>query len=220
MLELQSGQFIKEKTCSFFNSFIHRNGENFFGSEPQKTPFRHLEKISEHNPLVDIPNRAFYNLSTSFRGRGGGKMPKLNPEEKATDKTEAGVPRNIARIGSSLHLKGELSGEEDLFIEGKVKGKIELLNSNLLIGRSAKVEADIQVKNITIEGSVQGNVYALEKVFISEEGQMIGDIIAPRISIMDGAQFKGSIKMGEKDAVLPRKEKDVIEKENFLKDTD
>lgn len=147
-------------------------------------------------------------------------MPKHDPEEKAAVKTEIGVPRNIARIGSSLHLKGELSGEEDLFIEGKFKGKIELLNSNLLIGHSAKVEADIQVKNITIEGSVQGNVYALEKVFISEEGQMMGDIIASRISIMDGARFKGSIKMAEKDAILPRKEKDVIEKENFLKNTD
>ena len=110
---------------------------------------------------------------------------------------EKSLPRNIARFGSSLFLKGELSGEEDFVIEGKFQGKINLENHNILVEHGGKVEADIHVKNITIDGSVKGNIHASGKVFISKDGQMKGDINAPIISIMDGAQFKGGIRMNQ-----------------------
>ncbi|MBN1271202.1 MAG: polymer-forming cytoskeletal protein [Candidatus Aminicenantes bacterium] len=113
-----------------------------------------------------------------------------------------------SRLGSSLRVKGEISGSEDLFIDGRVNGKIKLLDNNLTIRESGKVTADIHVKNIIVSGSVEGNIYASDKVCITERGRMKGDIISPRISIMEGSQFMGSIKMGketEKPAPLKAK---------------
>lgn len=94
-----------------------------------------------------------------------------------------------------IYLNGEISGEDDLIIEGRVQGKINLKQNNLTIEQSAVVEAEIHVRNITIRGKVEGNLYASGKVTIEREGQLLGDISASRISIMEGAQFKGSVKM-------------------------
>lgn len=173
---------------------------------------------------VDINHRAIYNQNLIFRGKLGGIMPKY--EAKHKDKknvADEGTSHNIASLGSSLFLKGELSGHEDLVIEGEFQGKIDIKDSNLSVGRKGKVKAEIRAKNVTISGSVQGNIYASGKVFISEEAQMKGDISAARISIMDGAQFKGTIKMEkginnisppkEKTDTLPSKEEDKPENE-------
>lgn len=126
-------------------------------------------------------------------------MQEIGKKEKNRNSGE-GFEAKGARLGPSLFLKGEISGEEDLVIEGQVQGKIDLRNHNLIIEKEAKVEAEIRARNITIKGEVSGNIYASERVFISTEGQMKGDICASRISIMDGAHFKGSIKMGEEKA--------------------
>jgi len=128
------------------------------------------------------------------------KAKKGKQENKSTQK--------YSSLGASLFLKGELKGEEDLVIEGKFQGKIDLRDHNLIVEQGGKIKADIQVKNVTINGEVSGNIYASGKVFISKEGQMKGDILAPRISIADGAQFKGSVKM-EKDIeiISPPQEK-------------
>ena len=98
-------------------------------------------------------------------------------------------------LGHANSFDGDLKGNEDLVIEGKFHGKIEIKNNALVVEKNAEVDAEIQVRNITIKGKVKGNIYASGKVFIEKEGQMIGDISAARISIMEGAQFKGSMKM-------------------------
>jgi len=117
-------------------------------------------------------------------------------------------PLKTSRFGPSLFLKGELSGNEDLIIDGHFQGKIDLKNHSLIIGTEGKVEADIQAKNIIINGNVKGNIFASGKVFISEEAQMDGNISASVISIMDGAQFKGSVKMEKGDEIIsPPEEK-------------
>jgi cytoskeletal protein CcmA (bactofilin family) len=116
-------------------------------------------------------------------------------ETEHDNSPEEVIPSNIARFGPSLFLKGELSGEEDLVIDGRFQGKIHLENHNVLVREEANVKADIHVNSITIKGSVKGNIFASGKVFISEEGQLHGDINAPTISIMDGARFKGSVIM-------------------------
>lgn len=123
-------------------------------------------------------------------------MSKHKPKGTEHDNSpEEIIPSNLARFGPSLFLKGELSGEEDLVIDGKFQGKINLVNHNVLVREGGNVKADIHVNSITIKGSVKGNIYASGKVFISEEGQLQGDINAPTISIMDGARFKGSVIM-------------------------
>ena len=99
-------------------------------------------------------------------------MAILRPEEKnKKNSPEEIIPRNIARLGPSLFLKGELSGEEDVIIEGQYKGKIDLTNHNILVGNGARVKGDIRVKNITIKGSVEGNIEASGKIFILKDGQ-------------------------------------------------
>ena len=125
-----------------------------------------------------------------------GEMPLLKPEGKnKKNSVDEIIPRGMARLGPSLFMKGEISGEEDVVIEGQYKGKIFLENNNILVGLGAKIKGDIRVKNITINGTVEGNINASGKILISEEGQMKGDLKAPKISIMDGARFKGSVRI-------------------------
>jgi cytoskeletal protein CcmA (bactofilin family) len=169
--------------------------------------------LAEKNDEVDIRSGAIYNLR--ILSGEGGKMTRFYPADKDTDSRQEGaIPRNIARLGPLLSLKGELSGEEDIMIEGHIQGKVNLQNNNLLVGKRGNIEADIHVKSITIEGSVTGNIYASGKVFISKEGRMKGDITASVISIMDGAQFKGTVKMGEvlQTTSSPEKEPELFSK--------
>ena len=100
-----------------------------------------------------------------------------------------------ANIGQSLFIKGEVTGSEDLTVEGRVEGKIDLKDHNLTIGPNGRVHAEIHAKNITIIGEVTGNVVADEKVDLTDSGRLVGDIRAPRIAVSDGAQFKGSVDM-------------------------
>src|SRR5688572_24010250 len=115
----------------------------------------------------------------------------------------------VINIGRSVFIKGELTGDEDLTIEGRVEGKIELKDHNLVIGPNGKINAEINAKNVTIIGSVVGNINASDILEIKTSGSVMGDIKAPRISIADGAHFKGSVDMQrstEKKADLPRVE--------------
>lgn len=122
----------------------------------------------------------------------------LNSETKNKDLhaySDNTLHKKPAILGSTIDIKAELTANEDLVIEGKFQGKIDIKNNDLTIGANADVDARIQARNITIRGCVKGNVHASGKVFIEKDGQMIGDIAAARISIMEGAQFKGSMKM-------------------------
>jgi cytoskeletal protein CcmA (bactofilin family) len=98
-------------------------------------------------------------------------------------------------IGKSIVIKGEVSGSEDLTIEGQVEGKIELRDHILSVGSSGRVQAHIVAKSIVVHGEVTGNLTAAEKVEIREHGAVEGDIVAPRVAIADGAKFRGSIDM-------------------------
>ena len=98
-------------------------------------------------------------------------------------------------IGPSITIKGEVSGEEDLLIEGKVEGNINLNGNQVAVGASGKVSADIQAKTAKIDGEVTGDITANEKVVISKSGNVRGNIVAPRVTLEDGAIFKGSIDM-------------------------
>jgi cytoskeletal protein CcmA (bactofilin family) len=122
-------------------------------------------------------------------------MLKQDPKKKEQDISEIQTYPGASNIGRSLTLEGEITGSEDLTVEGHVQGTITLENNSLLVASSGRIKADIRVKNIKIEGQVDGQIHATGKVFISEQGRISGDITARRISIQDGAQFKGSVKM-------------------------
>jgi cytoskeletal protein CcmA (bactofilin family) len=98
-----------------------------------------------------------------------------------------------ATIGKSLIIKGELSGSESLFIDGKVEGTINLPGNRVTVGRNGQVAANILAREVVVLGKVRGNCQASDRVDIRSEGSLTGDVIAARISIEDGAFFKGGI---------------------------
>ena len=98
-------------------------------------------------------------------------------------------------IGPSIIIKGEVSGGEDLHIQGRVEGTINLTGNQVSVGESGQVCADIQAKHVKIDGEVTGDVSASENVVISKSGNVRGNIVAPRVTLEDGANFKGSIDM-------------------------
>ena len=98
-----------------------------------------------------------------------------------------------ATIGKGLFIKGEITGSESLFVDGKVEGSINLGGNRVTIGRNGQVAASITAREIVILGKVRGNIAASDRVDIRAEGALTGDVIAARISIEDGAFFKGGI---------------------------
>jgi cytoskeletal protein CcmA (bactofilin family) len=101
-------------------------------------------------------------------------------------------------IGKSVVIKGELNGSEDLTIEGRVEGKIELKDHVLTIGANGKIEAQVFAKALIVLGEVKGNIAASEKVEIRDGGSVEGDIVSPRVAIAEGAHFRGSVDMQRK----------------------
>lgn len=106
--------------------------------------------------------------------------------------------RDRVQIGRSVILKGELTGSEDLAIEGQIDGKIELREHVLTIGPNGKIRAQITAKSVVVLGEVVGNILATEKVDIRDNGSVDGDITAPRVAIAEGAQFRGKVDMQRK----------------------
>ena len=111
----------------------------------------------------------------------------------ATGTPTAASTGEQATIGKSLIIKGELSGSESLFIDGKVEGTINLPGNRVTVGRNGQVAANILAREIVVLGKVRGNCQASDRVDIRSEGSLTGDVIAARISIEDGAFFKGGI---------------------------
>jgi cytoskeletal protein CcmA (bactofilin family) len=115
----------------------------------------------------------------------------------------ATADRSTARLGPSLHVKGEISGNEDLVIDGSVEGLVQLDERKLTVGATAKVTADIIAREVVVYGTVKGNLRAKDRIEIKKDGSVNGDLTTARIMIEDGAYFKGSIeidKSGEKDS--------------------
>jgi cytoskeletal protein CcmA (bactofilin family) len=122
-------------------------------------------------------------------------------EDKPAMSTDAMRPlggtadRAAARLGSSLHVKGEISGNEDLLIDGSVEGLVQLDERKLTVGATAKVTADIIAREVVVYGNVKGNLRAKDRIEIKKDGSVVGDLTTARIMIEDGAYFKGSIEI-------------------------
>lgn len=119
----------------------------------------------------------------------------------------AGTPASSGRaavIGPGIYINGTISGDENLIIEGKVDGKIQLGEHQVDIGQSGCVNADITAKVIKIAGEVRGDLNGKEKVIILRSGNVHGNIVAPRMTLEDGAIFKGSIDMDPSEPEKPK----------------
>ena len=124
--------------------------------------------------------------------------PAPAPEPVRSSDSLRGMEKGPVNIGKSVVIKGELTGSEDLTIEGHVEGKIELKDHVLTIGPNGKIKAQVYAKSVIVLGEVNGNVTATEKVDIRDGGSVDGDIVSPRVAIAEGAHFRGTVDMQRK----------------------
>jgi cytoskeletal protein CcmA (bactofilin family) len=113
----------------------------------------------------------------------------------STARPNGPVARDMATLGASLTIKGQITGEEDLQIEGKIEGPISLNGHRLTVGRSARLQSEVNAREVVVYGHASGNLHARERVEIKKDGEVIGDITTSRVSIEDGAYFKGHIEI-------------------------
>ena len=119
-------------------------------------------------------------------------VPTIPPEKKMEPVMDTSRSA-VAHIGKSVVIKGELSGSEDLYVDGQVEGIIELREHNLTVGPNGRVQANVNAKEVIVNGTMKGNVRAIDRIEIRKSGSVVGDLIAARVMIEDGAFFKGSI---------------------------
>jgi cytoskeletal protein CcmA (bactofilin family) len=127
-------------------------------------------------------------------------------QPRAVETPRVNTRAELAHIGKSVIIKGELSGSEDLYLDGEVEGNIDLRNYNLVIGPNGIVRAHVHAKDVVIHGKVDGNVTGVDRVELKKSAVLNGDINTQRIVIEDGAFFKGSIdiRKGEPKAEAAR----------------
>ncbi len=100
-------------------------------------------------------------------------------------------------IGKAITIRGELSGKEDVYLDGLVEGTISLPESQLTVGQTARVQADVAVRDVVIHGTVEGNIRATGRIELRESGVVRGDIVAGRLSIEENASIKGRVELAE-----------------------
>jgi cytoskeletal protein CcmA (bactofilin family) len=131
------------------------------------------------------------------------------PREKPPESLRVGpetfrAAEPVAHIGKSITIRGDLFGEEDLILDGRIEGRVELLNHHLTIGaNSEQIQAELVAKEVTIHGRVAGNVTAKVRVQITESGCLDGNVVAPRLSVREGGQLNGTVTMKDSASVAP-----------------
>lgn len=138
-------------------------------------------------------------ISMFEKNRNSQDKPQAASEPAGTAPSKAEQPRAgggssaQATIGATVRVKGDVTGEEDLTVEGQIEGTVVLDSHELVIGQSGKVNADLTAKVIRIDGEVQGDIVGKEKVIVSSSSQIKGNIYTPKMTLEEGARFKGSI---------------------------
>jgi cytoskeletal protein CcmA (bactofilin family) len=125
----------------------------------------------------------------------GSSSPVVPISSPSTSRLGGTNVRSSARLGATIEIKGQINGDEDLQIDGKVHGPISLRGHQLIVGSSAQLNSEIHAGEVIVSGKVVGNVHARGRVDIKADGSLIGDITTARISIEDGAHFKGRIEI-------------------------
>ena len=125
------------------------------------------------------------------------ETPKTPPvrSEKPEQPRPVRSGSGSSTIGQSLRISGEISGTEDLIVQGAIDGEIKLPENTVTIGEDGHVKARVEARIIIVEGTVEGDLYGGEQVEILRQGNLNGNIVSPRVGLEDGAQFKGNIDM-------------------------
>ena len=141
-----------------------------------------LTKQTQHEPAGSSPAQWSKSPAGPFNATAS-----VSPNSPAT--------RSVARLGATLTIEGKITSEEDLQIDGKVQGPISLPGRRLTVGRTAELNSEVAAAEVLVYGKVMGNLRVRDRVEIKKDGSVFGDIITVRISIEDGADFKGRIEI-------------------------
>ena len=117
------------------------------------------------------------------------------PAASQTFRSSAPTARNLAILGPGLLVKGQISGEEDLQIDGKVEGSISLKGQRLTVGQNGEIVSDVHAREVIVYGKVRGNLFAEDRIEVKKDGSVVGNITGGRVLIEDGAYLKGQIEI-------------------------
>ncbi|TDJ32680.1 MAG: polymer-forming cytoskeletal protein [Gammaproteobacteria bacterium] len=138
-------------------------------------------------------------------------MWKKSEDEKiGVDASTSPAPKRAAgveepsMVGRGIIIKGDVTGNQDLLIQGQLDGTVTLPDNEVVVGRDGRVNATIEARNIIIEGTVEGDLRGIEQIVVKSSGDVSGNISAPRVGLEDGALFKGSIDMEPKSHPQPK----------------
>jgi cytoskeletal protein CcmA (bactofilin family) len=134
----------------------------------------------------------------SVPGTDAPQPPRTAAPSPQSGRGRDGGSDEMANIGKSISIKGDLTGNEDLVLEGKVEGKVDLPNNQLTVGANGSVKAEIEAKAVVVVGKVTGNIRGTDRIEIQATGIVEGDVSAPRLIVAEGAVLNGAIKMTDK----------------------
>lgn len=149
--------------------------------------------------------------SSSSSSTKDSRVPSTPMNAPVMNRPNAPAARNLACLGSTIVVKGEISSDEDLQIDGKVDGPISLRGNRLTVGRTAQLNSEINAREVIVYGNASGNLRARDRVEIKKDGQVIGDITTTRISIEEGAYFKGHIEIERSSSSSTHESKETAE---------
>jgi len=127
-------------------------------------------------------------------------QPLVTPSAMQSERRHQGGIE-MANIGKSISIKGDVVGDEDTILEGRVEGRVSLRNFHLTIGPNGDIQGEVSAKQVTVVGKIAGNVIASERIEVRETGRIQGDLIAPRLTVAEGAIINGAITMKEASAL-------------------
>ena len=138
------------------------------------------------------------SIDTSEPAENRREEPVLPPRPGPS--ATAARPGECATVGPSIRIQGDMTGEEDLLVQGRIEGTISLKNNLVTVGKDGHVNATVDARVIKIEGTVEGDLHGNEQVIVTRTGNVRGNIVAPRVTLEDGCRFKGSIDMDVADS--------------------
>jgi cytoskeletal protein CcmA (bactofilin family) len=150
----------------------------------------------ESDTGMDVPWGAGWRMGM-FKKESAENKPTGAPSGTPVAQARPAAPRSggPATIGPSIFIKGEVTGDEDLVVQGRIEGTVNLAKHNVTVGPSGKVTADVRGKTVVVEGEVVGDVEAGEQIVLRRSAVVEGNIRAPRVALEDGAVFRGGIEM-------------------------
>jgi cytoskeletal protein CcmA (bactofilin family) len=180
-----------------------KDAKNRSEQRPPSNPQTTLPRIEETSPALEGTSPAAPVTPHYFTEE---RVEKVMTETTSKTSSSSSNSQHQTYLGGSVVLKGELTGSEDLTIDGQFEGTINLKDCSLTIGQHGQVKADITAKQVVVSGKLDGKINAREKIDIRRTGNVVGDLVSAGVAIEDGAYFKGSIEIlrDEEKKTLPR----------------